>query len=144
MTSVATAGGTLTLYSPRFTLTSMTGTFSPAMEAANEDGEGQPTLEEEDKTVAPPRPNAPANDEEVVTYTRQTGKTRFAPMQTQPGKRITAKETKRQYPTSTYTVFTTRGPKPNVETTVTRPWNYKVVSLENTAAPQKFIGTRME
>ncbi|RPA93154.1 cell wall synthesis [Choiromyces venosus 120613-1] len=68
----------------------------------------------------------------AIPYTLQTGPTRYAPMQTQPGQSITATETRRQYPTSAYTIFTTKGPIPNIQATITQGWDYTVTSKINT------------
>jgi len=90
-------------------------------------------------SLAAPNPNpAPAVVDPVMSasmaipYTLQAGPTRYAPMQTQPGKSITATETRRQYPTSAYTIFTTKGPAPNIQTTVTQGWDYTLSSKINT------------
>jgi len=77
-----------------------------------------------------------AADEISITYTMQTGLTRYAPMQTQPGKTITAKSASMQYPTSSWSVFKTYAPEPSVQTTVTASWTYAVTSKINTAAAQ--------
>ncbi|PUU80589.1 hypothetical protein B9Z19DRAFT_1079022 [Tuber borchii] len=101
-------------------------------------------------SLAAPNPNpAPAVDPVMsasmaIPYTLQTGPTRYAPMQTQPGQSITATETRRQYPTSAYTIFTTRGPAPNIQTTVTQGWDYTLSSKINTAAPQPMPEENMQ
>jgi len=79
---------------------------------------------------------ANAAAESTLTYTAQTGATRYAPMQVQPKTTITAKSASRQYPTSSYSVFKTYAAIPSIETTVTASWTYKVTSSVNTAAAQ--------
>lgn len=131
MEAVATAGLTRN-YTPRFSMSSMTGEFTPGQLAAQKLGDEDPPVGE--NTVVDPDSAAGGDAAGMmgVGYAMQTGPTRYAPMQTQPGRSITAKSARMQYPTSAYTVYTTRGRKPNVETTVTQAWDYTVVSKVNT------------
>lgn len=68
-----------------------------------------------------------------VTYTKQTGKTKYAPMQTQPGTTITHTTWSRRFPTSAYTPYSTLSKSPNAVTTNTPGWDYTVKSATNTA-----------
>lgn len=70
----------------------------------------------------------------TVPYTEQTGKTRYAPMQTQPGPSISYSKYLTRHPTSAYTPYSTFRPSPNVYSTVTPGWSYPVTSKFNTAA----------
>jgi len=130
METVATKGGFTVNYSPRFTLTDMTGTFLPA--AVVEQKKGDTTPPKGQDTTKNSGPADGGKKEAKVPYTMQLGPTRYAPMQTQPGRRITAQTASRMFPTSSYTVFKTKGPDPKVQTTITQSWDYKVTSLENT------------
>lgn len=69
-----------------------------------------------------------------VTYTLQTGKTKFAPMQTQPGSTVTATTYSRRHPTSAYTPYKSYSPSPNALSTITPGWDYTVVSKVNSAS----------
>lgn len=132
--AVKSDGGYTLNYSKRFSIEGMTGTFSEA--AVTEQKKGD--------TDSPDREDKSGNSAEAtgaaagakVTYTRQTGKTKYAPMQSQPGTKITAKSAKRQYPTSDSKIFTTKGPKPNADTTITQKWDYSWTTKTNTAKPQ--------
>jgi hypothetical protein len=133
METIATAGGYTWNYSPRFTLSGMTGTFSAAALAEQKKGDTSPPASVDTTTSATTTDGGLSLAK--VPYTMQTGPTRYAPMQTQPGSKITAKSASRLYPTSSVSLFKTIGPAPNVQTTITQPWDYTVTSLENTASP---------
>lgn len=70
----------------------------------------------------------------TVPYTLQTGKTRFAPMQTQPGTSISYTTYSNRHATSAYTPYTSLSPSPNVYSTITPGWSYAVTSLFNSAS----------
>lgn len=148
MQSVAKAGGMTTNYTPRFSMSDMTGTFTAAQLAAQKVGDDDPPASTDTvaDAAAAASGTAAANSLMNVPYAMQTGATRYAPMQSQPGKSITATGPRMQYPTSAYTVYKKAGPSPNVQTTITQPWDYKVTSLVNSASPapqpddmQKFL-----
>jgi len=131
METVATAGGYTWNYSPRFALTKMTGTFSSAAQIEQDKGDTTPPAGTDTTSTNGSAPGDAAGSAELP-YTLQTGPTRYAPMQSQPGKSITVKEVSMQYPTSACTIFKTRGPRPNVQTTITLPWDYVVTYAINT------------
>lgn len=129
--ATAATGGTYTVYSDRFSLTGMTGTFDATAIAAQEIGDTDPP-KAVDTTV---EDSADGGAEDAgVEYTKQTGATRYAPMQMQPAKTMRATAISRQYPTSAYSVFKTKIPKPNVKTTITMTWTYKVTTKVNTVS----------
>ncbi|KAI5814412.1 cell wall synthesis protein KRE9/KNH1-domain-containing protein, partial [Pyronema omphalodes] len=136
METVSPAGGMAVNFSPRFAMSGMKGTFSAAALAEQKKGDVAPPPGTDTTT---PAAGAPAAGDPAamakVPYSMQTGPTRYAPMQTQPGTKITAKSASRAYPTSSYSVFKSKGPKPIPVTTQTLSWDYKVTSLVNTAAP---------
>ncbi|KAK6459928.1 cell wall synthesis protein KRE9 precursor [Scheffersomyces coipomensis] len=68
-----------------------------------------------------------------IPYTLQTGLTRFAPMQTQPGSKVTATTWSIRYPTSSVTLFSTQAGSPVVYSTITPGWDYTPSSLVNWA-----------
>ncbi|KAI9773576.1 MAG: hypothetical protein M1840_006850 [Geoglossum simile] len=143
MISVASAGGTVINYSSRFSLTGMTGTFPQDVIkglASVSGTDGPPTV----NGVAG---SAPGDGPFAVPYTMQTGPTRYAPMQPQPGSTITAKKATPLWPSSSVTIATAFLPRPTVQTTITQSPNYSATSVENdaSAAPmpmddmQKFL-----
>lgn len=69
----------------------------------------------------------------VVPYTLQTGKTRFAPMQQQPGVSVTLTTWSRQFPTSSVLYARTFLPIPTIVTTLTPGWSYTMKSAPNWA-----------
>lgn len=69
-----------------------------------------------------------------VSYTLQTGKTRYAPMQTQPGSSISYTMYSTRHATSAYTPYTSLSPSPNVYSTITPGWSYAVTSMVNSAS----------
>lgn len=133
MISAAT-GGTVINYSSRFTLSGMTGTFPPAVEAGIKDitGTGGPAAQNNVNNNA----NAGAAGAAggfSVPYTLQTGLTKYAPMQGKPGTKITAKQASAQFPTSSVDLAKTFLPTPVQVTTVTQSGTYALAaSIENT------------
>ncbi|KAK4693390.1 hypothetical protein P7C71_g4002, partial [Lecanoromycetidae sp. Uapishka_2] len=134
----AAAGGTVTNYSDRFTLTGMTGTFPANVEAgiAGITGTGGPPTENNVNNNAAAVPAAgEAGGPYAVTYTAQTGLTKYAPMQGKPGTKITAKNASPRYPTSAVPTATTILPTPSQVTTHTVSATYSTPDQENTATP---------
>jgi hypothetical protein len=124
--SVATAGGTITTFSGRFTLSGMTGTFSPTVLAANQGvtSAAPPAL----NNLASAVPVVPAAGGATtdplgwtIPYNLQTGAVKYAPMQPIPGTAITATNTAPQWPTSSVVLATTFLPIPSQITTNTQP-----------------------
>nr|POE87778.1 cell wall synthesis protein kre9 [Quercus suber] len=140
MISVATDGGTMTTYSDRFSLTGMTGVTG----AAYVTGASTVTA-----TTGPAPVNAVANNAAAagtstgpeagnfaIPYNSQTGLIKYAPMQSLPPTKITAKTYTPLFPTSAVTIATTWLLPASVTLTVTDPVTYSVSSMENTASPQ--------
>lgn len=111
-------------YTNRFTLSGMTGT-------AEASGSGSPP----DGQTTSGGSGSVNSASFSIPYTLQTGRTRYAPMQTQPGSTVTATTWTRQFPTSAVTYYTTMGPKPVVYSTITPGWNYTVSLAMNYATP---------
>ncbi|MDI1488957.1 MAG: Cell wall synthesis protein kre9 precursor [Ramalina farinacea] len=131
----AAPGGTIINYSDRFTLTGMTGTFPPNVQAGIKDISGTDGPKPENNIVdAKDNPAAGANGATDAPYSMQTGLTKFAPMQRKPGTKITLKSASAQYPTTPYTIAKTALPTPKQVTTITASPTYTVASMENTAA----------
>lgn len=122
-------------YTNRFVLTGMTGAASLFTFPANMfsvtgqapspafsiNGEGTPTASIDSASF-------------TVPYTLQTGQTRYAPMQTQPGTTITYTMYSNRHATSAYTPYTSLSPSPNVFSTITPGWSYTVTSTFNSAS----------
>uniref|UniRef100_A0A060T5B8 ARAD1B06050p n=1 Tax=Blastobotrys adeninivorans TaxID=409370 RepID=A0A060T5B8_BLAAD len=115
-------GGQTLHYSDRFKLTGMTGSYKAT-------GSGDPPTGENDANL--PSPSSLIS----VTYTLQTGPTRMAPMQLQPGTSVDlSKSWSRLFPTSAVTYFTTYGSAAKFKTTLTPGWSYTVHTSTNGAA----------
>lgn len=132
--SVAKEGGSVTNYSPRFSLSGMTGAFPPNVLAgakAVTGTDGPPTVNQ----VANNANAAPAAASDyAIPYTMQTGLTKFAPMQPIPPSKITKKSPTPQYPTSAVSLASTFLPTPKQVTTMTMSQTFSVSSMENTVA----------
>lgn len=131
---VVKTGGVVYNFSPRFTLSGMTGQFPANVITA---------LGKISGTAGPPTVNqvnaAPAADPAApqgafgVAYTMQTGPMRYAPMAKEAPSKITAKGNARQFPTSGYSVWSRSGmPLPNASKTVTDAYTYIYSSMEPT------------
>ena len=114
----------------------MSGAFPATIKTGLAGISGTSGPDTEDNTVDPDKPGAadPAAGDYDVEYTMQTGLTRYAPMQPVPPTKITAKNTKPLYPTSSVEIATTRLPIPKVQTTLTQSQTYSVSSMENTVS----------
>lgn len=124
-------GGTVTNYSPRFSLTGMKGTFPPNVAAgikAVPGTEGPPTEKPEGGA---PGANIPSASY-AIPFASQTGKIFYAPMQKRPGPKITAKTISPAYPTSSVTLATTILPPPVPTTTITASMTMSTDSHANT------------
>ncbi|KAF2197532.1 hypothetical protein GQ43DRAFT_444175 [Delitschia confertaspora ATCC 74209] len=134
--STAKTGGTVTNYSPRFTLKGMMGTFPANVVTALEgitDTKGPPTV----NNVGDANNPAALPDASLFMqpYTMQTGITRYAPMQPIPPTKITKREQKPLYPTSAVTIAKTILPLPKPQTTITQSQTFSISSRENPATP---------
>ena len=139
--SVATQGGTVTTYSDRFTITGMTGTTDPTIKAAVA-AAGAAVPDPVDATAnnaaaAAGDPNANSG----VPYAEQTGLIRYAPMQGVPPTKITKKDTKPLYPTSSYKIAVSFLPTPSATKTVTASQTFSADSMENTVSCSALIGS---
>jgi hypothetical protein len=142
MISTSLDGGTITTYSPRFSLTGMTGIFAPAIERAARQVTGTHSLETQNNIVrraADPQAAVPANPAAApaiqasyaLPYDQQDGPTKYAPMQGHAGTKITAVSASLRYPTSSYSVYKTFAPVPKQVTTQTIPVTFSTQSYEN-------------
>jgi len=136
--STATAGGTITTYSSRFTLTGMSSTFSPAVAAANAGvtSSAPPAAKNALAANANAAAGTAAGGLFEISYNLQTGLTKYAPMQPVPPTAITKKDTAPLNPTSAVQFATTFLPNPSQVTTLTASQTFSVASHPNTAATQ--------
>ncbi|OUM54646.1 hypothetical protein BVG19_g4063 [[Candida] boidinii] len=111
-------------YTNRFTLSGMTGSEAPS-------GAGNAPMPEVSIVI-----NASASM--TVPYTLQTGKTRYAPMQLQPGSTVTATTWSRRFPTSSVSYYKSLAGTPICHSTVTPGWSYTLSSFINMATPAPF------
>lgn len=124
--STTDGGGYLIVYTPRFVLKGMSGTYEPS-------GEGSAPANQISYNDA-----AEISKSFSVPYTLQTGKTRYAPMQLQPGSTVTLSTWSRRFPSSAFSTFTTNTLQPNILSTITAGWNYTMSSFTNYATPAPF------
>lgn len=132
MISVATAGGTVINYSPRFSIAGMTGSFPANVATAIAAIQGTAGPATENNVVA--QKKVDPNDPYAVPYTLQTGLTKYAPMQPQPPTKITAQSATPLWPTSSVVIAMTWLPRPSQVTTSTQTQTYSVSSMENTVS----------
>jgi len=114
----------------------MTGSFTPQMQqaiasiAAND-------YTSPAKSQTNPNHVAPgAGDSGLygVPYQQQQGLTRYAPMQPQPGTKITVTSAAPLFPTSSAVLATTWLPAPTVLTTLTQVQTFSISSMQNTVS----------
>lgn len=133
MVSVSKEGGQVINYSNRFSISGMTGSFPPNVQAAisklGGSNAGPPT--ENGAAAANPAVGA-GGAAYTVPYTLQTGLTRYAPMASMPPTKISSKNPKPLFPTSDLTIATTFMARPTVVTTLTESQTFSVVSIQNT------------
>lgn len=141
MISTAKDGGTVTNYSPRFTITGLTGTTNAKyVEQVNELGgttSGPDTVNDVVPKAAPVpvasvAPALPAGFD--VPYNKQTGPTKYAPMQPVPPTKITAQgKPTPLFPASSFNIAKGKLPPAQaVISTVTASQTFSVHSIENT------------
>jgi hypothetical protein len=122
--SQSTSGGTVTNYSPRFSLSGMTGTFPQNVITGMQSvtGTGGPPTENDVGNS----PSNGATGSFALPWAMQTGLTKYAAMQPYPPSKITAKTKMPLFPSSPYTVATTLLGPPTILTTITQPvtWGY--------------------
>ncbi|CCK69347.1 Kre9p KNAG_0C02360 [Huiozyma naganishii CBS 8797] len=119
-------------YSPRFVLTGMSGqvttfTYSDTIQPAGQTSIQTTTTRTADTSID--------SASFSVTYTKQTGTRRFAPMQSKPGTRVTATSWSRKYPTSAVTYYSTFRKSLDQLTTITPGISYLITSDFNYATP---------
>lgn len=124
-------GGHVLRYTNRINLKGMTGSVVPSGTGSSPDGSVVDADSSEEAASA-------SSASFTVPYTEQTGKTRYAPMQMQPGSTVTATTWSRRFPSSAVTYYSTISGTPNVMSTVTPGWSYVMSSFVNYATPAPF------
>lgn len=133
--ATATTGGTYTVYSSRFTLTGMTGTFAAAVVTANAGVTSTDPPAAIDALAGDTAATTAAADGEfAVSYTAQTGLTKYAAMQPVPPTAITKTNTAPLNPTSSVVLASTFLPIPSEVTTLTQSQTFSVSSRANTVS----------
>ena len=136
----AATGGSIINYSPRFSISGMTGTFPPNVQQgiAGITGTTGPATENDISNAQQPGAGAGgaqvAGGSYTVAYTLQTDPSRYAPMPPMAVTKITAKNASPQWPTSSYTPYAGPAGTPNAVTTNTATLTFKAISIENTVS----------
>lgn len=127
--STATAGGYSIHYTSRFNLTGMSGTVKAS--------DGGFTVPPDGSSSVGSTSTVDITKMNTIPYLSQTGRTRYAPMQMQPGTKVThALSASRRFPVSSVTYFSNYKLKPEVKTTMTPSWSYTIKQGPNWAATQ--------
>lgn len=139
MVSVGVDGGQDIVYSKRFGLTGMTGTFSAAQIAGitavgSSTAAGLPAAH---NLAAAAATGAAAIGGEMYTvpYHLQTGLIKYAPIQPMPGTKITAKTPSMMNPSTSFTIFKTYAPPATITYTATESQTFTASSRENPVSP---------
>lgn len=118
----------------------MTGSFPAAIKTAAQGVTGTAGPDTQNAVIA-----AGVNQAAVapqgsyaVNYADQDGPTKYAPMVSQPGTRITAKTASARYPTSSVSFYKTYAPIPKQVTTQTMSQTFTVSSVENSVSSGGF------
>lgn len=117
-------------YSGRMKLSGMDGTLSVSAESVT-DTDGPPKQISLDAASVDTRSF-------TIPYTKQTGISRFAPMQQQPGSTVTLETWSRRYATSAVSYFPSLINSLQQKTTITPGWSYTRPSDYNYATPAPF------
>lgn len=137
MISTLKAGGTVTNYSPRFTLSGMTGTFPDSVLTGMQtvtDTTGPPR--ELVAAAAAPSVVPPANGPFNVPFAMQTGPIIYAPMMSIPPTKITKQVPTPQNPKSSVALAVSPLPINTViQQTVTQSPSWSFTMRENPASP---------
>ncbi|KAI5212254.1 hypothetical protein AUEXF2481DRAFT_24658 [Aureobasidium subglaciale EXF-2481] len=140
MISNGKIGGTDIVYSSRFGLTGMTGTFTAAqlagIAAVGSDTTLVPAAAHNLQTAAAAGATSAAAGAAMfdVAYHLQTGLIKYAPMQPIPGTKITAKTPSMMNPSTSFTIFKTYAPPASITYTLTESQTLSHTSRENPAS----------
>ncbi|TEY71093.1 hypothetical protein BOTCAL_0102g00170 [Botryotinia calthae] len=127
-----TATGTVTVYSNRFSIKGMTGSFAATYTIT---GTAGPATVNNVADTAVASSSSTTDDGVYGTpFQSQTGPTRYAPMGLMPGTTITATNTEPQYPVSSVALATTYLSPATIATTLTQAQTASFISHANTVA----------
>ncbi|KAM3082026.1 Cell wall synthesis protein kre9 precursor [Clarireedia jacksonii] len=146
--ATATAGGTVTSYSNRFSISGMTGSFPTTFTVSGTDGPadvnsassktGTSTKTSSTSTSTSSTTTAASSADSgniwAIPYISQTGLTKYAAMQPLPPTSISATNTAPQYPTSSVSLATTYLSPATVLQTLTQPQSATFASHANTVS----------
>lgn len=148
-------GKSVVNFSPRFSLSHMTGSFSPnvmdgiqSVLGSSEDG-GELRRRQAPGAVGGPGVAAAeptttgVGGKFAIPYPQQTGPTRYAPMPEKPGTTIKANSPTPQFPTSPYDIATAYLPPPTIDTTVSAPITYSTSSIENPVSTHLLLAVQI-
>lgn len=122
----------MTNYSPRFSISGMTGTFPANVLAGLQGVKGTAGPPTENNVVDPGSDSgSPADSVYAIPFASQSGEILYAPMQGRPGSKITAKAASPRYQTSSVQIATTFLAPPRQTTTFTKSLTISVESREN-------------
>jgi len=144
MISVDTAGGTVTNYSPRFSLSGMTGTFPQSVIDGMQDVTGTDGPATENNVQGAAASSGSGTASFALPWSMQTGLTKYVGMQPYPPSKITQKTKTPLYPTSPYTIATTAMAHPTILTTVTQPITWSFSQVENPVSWTRNSGSLTE
>ena len=130
----AAQGGTIISYSDRFSISGMTGAFSPTVASAAKAIKDTKGPDTQNNIGDSGGGQTAASSGTVAPYTAQTGPIRYAPMQQKPGTKITAKSASRRYPTSSVRIASTYLPPASQTQTVTATNTFTTQSTEHTVS----------
>lgn len=122
----------MTNYSPRFSISGMTGTFPANVLAGIKNVKGTAGPPTENNVVDPGSSSGtPEDSVYAIPFPSQSAKIMYAPMQGRPGSKITAKTASPRYQTSSVQIATTFLAPPVQTTTFTKSLTISVESQEN-------------
>lgn len=122
----------MTNYSPRFSISGMTGTFPANVLAGLKGVKGTAGPPTENNVVDPGSGSGtPEDSVYAIPFPSQSGEIMYAPMQGRPGSKITAKAATPRYQTSSVQIATTFLAPPRQTTTFTKSLTISVESRDN-------------
>lgn len=136
MVSVGVDGGQDIVYSKRFGLTGMTGTFTAAQIAGIaavgvSTAAGLPAAHNLAAAAATGATAVIGAEMYTVPYHLQTGLMKYAPIQPMPGTKITAKSASMMNPSTSFSIFKTYAPPATITYTATESQTFTASSREN-------------
>lgn len=130
-------GGYTIHYSPRFSISDMTGTLVATAGGFTAPPDSDISYDADAVSGVSAETALNPLTAYTIPYTQQTGRFRYAPMQTQPGTKVTHKlSASQRFPTTSVSLFTTFVSKAYQTTTLTPSITYSITQAVNWATPQ--------